>query len=95
MTEVPEWAGQRAQDALALVRDYGQTNSLPCIICSMPIDYSLRNPHKQACTVQHVKARSTHPQLTWEPSNWAPAHADCNSSQGKAAAVGIGIVSPW
>ena len=92
---IPEWAGETAQKALAQVRAYGQSLDLPCVICDMPIDYSLRHPHKQACTVQHLKARSTHPHLTWEPSNWAPAHADCNSSQGKAAAVGIGVVSPW
>ena len=92
---IPEWAGQAAQDALAKVRSYGQANDVACVICDQPIDYTLRHPHRQACTVQHVKSRLTHPHLTWEPSNWAPAHADCNSAQGSKIAVGIGVVSPW
>lgn len=93
--DIPEWSGPRAQAALAQVRDHGNKHDLPCIICQMPIDYTLRHPHKQACTVQHIKPRSTHPHLTWEPSNWGPAHADCNSSQGKLIATGLGLTSPW
>lgn len=95
MSEIPEWGGQRAQDALDVVRRYGEANDVACVICDQPIDYSLRRPHRQACTVQHIKARSTHPHLTWEPSNWGPAHADCNSSQGKLEALGVGVTSPW
>lgn len=95
MSEIPEWAGRRAQEALDLVRRHGRANNLPCVICNHPIDYELRNPHKQACTVQHLKARASHPQLTWVPSNWAPAHADCNSSLGTEEATGLGVVSPW
>lgn len=90
-----EWSGRRAQDALDVVRRHGEANQVPCCLCDQPIDYALRKPHKQACTVQHVKPRSSHPHLTWDPSNWAPAHADCNYSQGKAIATGIGVVSPW
>ena len=93
--EIPDWSGPRAQKALAHVRAYGEANRLPCIVCDQPIDYELRHPHKQACTVQHVKPRSSHPHLTWEPSNWAPCHADCNSSQGSEIATGLGLVSPW
>lgn len=85
--DIPEWAGRRAQAALDAVRKLGERDHLPCCICEMPIDYALRYPHKQACTVQHLKPRTTHPHLTWEPSNWAPAHADCNSSQGAACPV--------
>ena len=92
---IPDWAGPRAQKALDQVRSFGQAHDLPCCICDQPIDYTLRHPHKQACTVQHIKARSTHPHLTWEPNNWAPAHADCNSSQGNTLATGLGVVSPW
>ena len=95
MGEIPEWAGRRAQDALAKVRAYGEANRLPCCICGQPIDYTLRHPHKQACSVQHVKPRSTHPHLTWEPSNWAPSHLDCNWAQGSDIASGLGVVSPW
>lgn len=91
----PEWAGSRAQKALDQVRRHGQAEDIPCVICNLPIDYTLRHPNKQACTVQHLKPRATHPHLTWDPGNWAPAHADCNSSQGTTIATGIGLVSPW
>lgn len=90
-----EWSGARAQKALDQVRRHGEANQLPCCICDQPIDYSLRRPHKQACTVQHIKSRVSHPHLTWDPGNWAPAHADCNYSQGKEIATGLGVVSPW
>ena len=93
--DIPEWAGRRAQAALDAVRKLGERDQLPCCICEMPIDYTLRYPHKQACTVQHLKPRTTHPHLTWEPSNMAPAHADCNSSQGAGIAIGLGATSPW
>lgn len=95
MSDIPEWAGARAQTALDTIRRYGEGGNLPCVICQMPIDYSLRKPHKQAVTVQHIKPRSTHPHLTWEPSNWGPAHADCNSSAGNGPALGLGVTSPW
>lgn len=91
----PDWAGARAQAALEQVRRHGEKASLTCCICDLPIDYTLRYPHKQACTVQHLKPRATHPHMTWDPANWAPAHADCNSSQGSKIATGIGLVSPW
>ena len=93
--DIPEWSGARAQKALAQVRAFGKANALPCCICEQPIDYDLRKPAKQACSVQHVKSRKTHPHLTWEPSNYAPCHADCNSSQGSEQASGLGLVSPW
>ena len=88
-----EWGGVRAQKALDQVRTYGEANALPCCICHQPIDYSLRHPHKQACTVQHLKSRHTYPHLTWTPSNWAPAHADCNYSQGNRESVSLGPTS--
>ena len=93
-SEIPEWAGARAQNALADVRRFGEANDLPCCICHLPIDYTLRHPHKQACTVQHIKPRATHPHLTWDPANMSAAHADCNSSQGQTIATGIGLTTP-
>lgn len=96
MTEgVRPWSGPPAQKALDQVRRHGEANDLPCCICKLPIDYSLRKPAKSACTVQHIKSRDAYPHLTWEPSNWAPAHADCNSSAGNREAVSLGVVSPW
>lgn len=39
-------------------------------------------PGGAVVSVQHLMARSTHPRLTWVPSNWAPAHLSCNKSAG-------------
>ena len=36
-----------------------------------------------ACSVQHKIPRSVRPDLTWDPSNWAPAHLLCNWKAGK------------
>lgn len=101
---VPEWGGDRAQAALRRVRADGARHNKPCCLCDQPIDYTLRYPHPMSCTVQHVKARSLHPELTWDPTNWSPCHARCNSAAGngqpKRAAAGdldrgLGIRSPW
>lgn len=88
---IPEWAGRRKTQALDRVRSEGSRRKAVCVICSLPIDYSLRYPHPQSCSVQHVKSRRDFPQLTWDPSNWAPAHLDCNLSQGAGVRAGLGV----
>ena len=93
---VPAWAGRRKVEALARVKAEGRRAKAPCLICTQPINYDLEHPHPQSCSVQHVKPRSTHPHLTWEPSNWAPAHLDCNKSdgaRGSSVASGLGAMS--
>lgn len=32
-------------------------------------------------TVEHLKPRSTHPELTWDIDNARPAHRSCNSAR--------------
>lgn len=97
----PTWAGRRATDALNRVRADGARHHKPCCICDGPIDYTLRAPHPQACSVQHLKARSLHPELTWEPGNWAPAHLRCNQQAGTGspkpapAPLDVGPTSGW
>ena len=55
------WSGRAAQQARTYVlkRDAGI-----CWICG----------HPGADTLDHIKPRSTHPELTWEPTNWKAAH---------------------
>ena len=79
---VPAWAGRRAQEALAQVKARGRRKRTPCCICQQSIDYSLPSTDPDGCTVQHIKSRKLFPELTWAPSNWAPAHKACNQSAG-------------
>lgn len=92
---IPPWSGARAQKALEQVRSHGSKNEIPCWICKLEIDYRLRFPHPQACTVQHIKSRHQWPHLTWDPHNWAPAHADCNSGERPADRDGLGVTTDW
>jgi 5-methylcytosine-specific restriction endonuclease McrA len=60
-----DWGGRRATEAKATCQQlYGWV----CWLCGHPIE----DPDDY--TVDHVKERVTHPHLTWEPSNWRPAH---------------------
>lgn len=83
---IQPWGGRRANEALERTRTVGRARNLPCFICRLPIDYDLRWPDKMSCTVQHIISRFARPDLTWVPSNWAPAHLTCNSSAGTGAA---------
>ena len=84
---IPDWNGRRATNALQLIRTIGARNQLPCWICHGPIDYTLRYPHRRSCTVQHIIARSLRPDLTWNPTNWAPAHLQCNQDYGDGKGI--------
>ena len=90
---VPEWGGRRAQAALEQVRANGHRNRTPCCICLQPINYKLRKPDPGACTVQHIKSRKRFPELTWDPANWAPAHATCNYAEGTGERDPITVVA--
>lgn len=79
---IPTWGGRRAQDALAQVKAKGRRRKTPCCICGQRIDYSIPSTEPDGCSVQHVKSRKVYPALTWDPSNWAPAHRSCNTSEG-------------
>lgn len=79
---VPHWSGRRAAAALRQVKARGRRLNLPCCLCGQPIDYSIPSTEESGCTVQHVRSRKHFPHLTWDPSNWAPAHRGCNSSDG-------------
>jgi 5-methylcytosine-specific restriction endonuclease McrA len=90
---IPPWSGRRAQDALRRVKAEGRRNNAPCCICDQGIDYSLAYPHPQSCSVQHMRSRKQFPELTWDPSNWAPAHLDCNKAAGVVVEAGMGLMS--
>ena len=70
-------------------------HSLACYICCGPIDYALTYPHPMSCSVQHIKSRHHYPELTWDPTNWAPAHLTCNKEAGDGTSdpYNLGITS--
>ncbi len=90
---IPAWSGRRRVDALIWVKAEGQRKNTPCCICEQSIDYSLEYPHEQSCSVQHVKPRSAFPHLTWERSNWKPAHLSCNKAEGVGTIHSLGVTS--
>ncbi len=90
---VPPWSGRRRLDALRKVKAEGRRTEAACCICRQVIDYSLAYPDEQSCSVQHVKSRKLYPHLTWEPSNWKPAHLACNKSAGITEDLGMGVTS--
>lgn len=95
---IKPWAGRARADALHYIRTKGASGNLPCSLCHQPIDYRLRYPHPQSCSVQHVKSRVLFPHLTWVRANWAPAHLDCNKSAGDgtnaATNAALGVITP-
>ena len=103
----PTWAGRRATDALRRVRADGARHNKPCILCQGEIDYTLKYPHPMSCSVEHVKPRAFHPELTWDFANMAPCHLQCNKraargvdrsaggGQGAADQPDLGVVSDW
>ncbi|MGU3409126.1 hypothetical protein ACLBWP_03380 [Microbacterium sp. M1A1_1b] len=90
---IPPWSGRRRAEALDQVKALGRRLNLPCCLCQQPIDYDLRGT-EDSCSVQHIRSRKRYPQLTWDPSNWAPAHLGCNKSAGADNGVGGLGLSP-
>lgn len=90
---IPDWSGRRAQRALEQVKRHGYQNNTPCCLCDQPINYTLPSTDPNGCTVQHVKPRSLFPHLTWDPTNWAPAHWLCNNHQKNKLDLGLGTTS--
>lgn len=59
----------------------------PCHICKQPIDYSAAPQTADAFEADHYYPRSTHPHLTFDPSNLRAAHSSCNRARGNSAAA--------
>ena len=101
MTRIKPWAGPAAQQALAQVKRQGARLNTPCCICRRPIDYTLPSRNPRGCTVQHIRSRLHHPELTWVSTNWAPAHATCNYQWGErdlpdpGAKLAVNATSGW
>lgn len=77
-----------------MVKRAGRKANAPCVLCGLPINYDLTYPDGASCSVQHLRSRAQFPELTWVPSNWAPAHLDCNRARDDHAGS-LGLTSPW
>lgn len=88
---IKPWSGPAVGEARKDVAQRGYANNEPCCICGQAIDYRLPPTDPDGMTIQHVKSRSTHPHLTWDRSNWEPAHAQCNKSAGIEVQTGLGV----
>ena len=57
----------------------------PCWICGQPIDYTLRTPDPGSFELDHKLAKETHPELAFDPNNWAASHRQCNRAKSNKA----------
>ena len=70
-----KWGGRRAQSwSAAVLREQGRVCALRLEGCTLV-----------ATTADHVKPRSTHPHLQYDPANGRPSCSHCNSSRGARA----------
>lgn len=73
-----EWAGRRVTAARAQVATWLPA---PCGKCRKTVTANDR------WVVGHIKARATHPHLTWTVSNWWPEHKACSDKTGQATVI--------
>lgn len=79
---VPPWSGARMMKVVAEQKRIHAHRNSPCFLCGQSIDYRALPDDLHRFSVEHIIPRSIRPDLTWEPSNWAPAHMDCNKRKG-------------
>lgn len=72
------WAGRAAQGARAIVRTWLPQ---PCGKCGKTVTTEDR------WNVGHKQDRATHPDLTWDVTNWQPEHRACSDRSGQAAVI--------
>ncbi len=91
-----KFGGQEATDALQWLRTQHQPGGpkainadgvplplgSPCCICGGNIDYTLRYPHPESLSLQHIKPQKWYPELARIRSNWGPSHLNCNVALG-------------
>lgn len=91
--DVKPWSGKQRTMVLRECKVLWEREKLPCSICHQPIDYGLEYPDGRSCSIEHIKSRSMYPELTWDATNWAPAHLDCNRQNNNQDNLDIGVTS--
>lgn len=74
------WSGRRVTEARKVVATW---LPMPCGKCGEQVD---RDPWL-SWVIGHKLSRSTHPELTWEPSNWHPEHRRCSDASGQSGVI--------
>lgn len=74
------WRGR----AVAQARDYMRQHKRWPVKCGQ---CGIRVSVEENWVVGHKKARATHPELTWEPSNWRIEHRKCSDATGQSVVI--------
>jgi hypothetical protein len=72
------WGGRAAQKARAHM---ATLLPAPCGQCGVMIDPT------DPWVVGHIKDRATHPELTWDPTNWRHEHRSCSDRTGQSVVI--------
>lgn len=90
---IPPWSGPRVSRIVAEQKARHAQLRSACCLCQQPIDYTLPDDHPMRFSVEHIIARAVRPDLTWDPSNWGPAHMRCNKSKQTKTLPPVGVTS--
>lgn len=62
---------------------------MACGVCGLPVpaDPPGTNGNQSGWRLGHIKDRVTHPELTWNESNWRVEHKKCSDGGGQAAVI--------
>lgn len=63
-------------------RKHCEEHQLPCWLCYAPIDYTLKFPHPESFSTDHVQTVDEHPELAADILNMRPSHLVCNQMRG-------------
>lgn len=75
-----KWKGTAVTRARAWMRDHTSWPAT-CGHCGKPVLAD------EAWVLGHIKARATHPELTWVTSNWRIEHRQCSNKSGQATVI--------
>lgn len=81
--DIPEWTGRLRRKTTAAYKKRCQEIGARCWLCEQPIDYTAPPGTTNAFELDHFYPRADYPELTWEETNFRPAHASCNRARGK------------
>lgn len=75
----------RSTRAYRRLRDYVRSLRLPCSVCGLPIDYSIKGDanrkHPMGYTLEHTTALANGG-AALDPTNVSAAHRSCNARKG-------------
>lgn len=84
----------RDKKLTADLRRESEASDAPCGICSEPIDYTLRYPHPESFSRDHILPWKHYPELRYELSNQQASHLLCNQNrQDNPLELAVGITS--